>query len=166
MKLLARGKQATVYYLDNVCRILWVADKGEGSRKHKHVMTGWRLCKERLSPPHFPKIYYFTNYLSWPAVCMEYVVGKRPTQWNNKQSKAILRELKRANIFHRDIRLEHIVERPTGSWCLIDFGFACDYDDVWTAPKYLGTHEYQKRPGVQDDAYAMKVIRQLLRGSS
>lgn len=161
MRTLAKGKQATVY-LDDTGRILWVANKGEGSRKQKHVMIGWQLCKERLSPPHFPKIYYLTKYLSWPAVCMEYVTGKKPSQWNGKQARIILEGLKKANIFHRDIRLEHIVERPTGEWCLIDFGFACDYNNVWTAPKYLGTREYQKRPGVQDDAHAMKVVKRLL----
>ena len=158
MELIARGKQATIWRESHT--VLWVADQGEA---HEYVMTGWRLCMQHLGPPHFPRVDRIQPFNGKPCAWMEYVPGSCPVQWNGKEARAILAELKAANIWHRDIRLINLLQRPTGEWCLLDFGWACDYSKPYPAPWYLGA-EGRKARGVQDDAYAMSVVKNRLGG--
>lgn len=151
------NKQASIYRLDCVW---WVADRVEA---HEHVMVGWHLCHERLRPPHFPEVYSFGIYGGHAFVEMEYVEGVPPTTWSQPDAEAILSQLREANIWHRDIRLCNLLQRPTGEWCLLDFGWACDYDDPYPAPWYLGA-EGRKGHGEWDDEYAMGVIKEMLGG--
>lgn len=156
---IARGGQAAVYPIESAGedKILWVPSGKEGGSK---ALVGWVLCRERLMPPHFPHVHRVSET---HGAVMEFVRGRTPNTWNEQEADAVLSELKAANVFHRDIRLRHIIKRPTGHWCLIDFGWACDYDDQYPAPWYLGA-EGRKARGVQDDAYAMDVIRKKLGG--
>lgn len=158
MRLIAGdNKQASIYRVGDD-RVWWVADRIEA---HENVMIGWHLCEERLCAPHFPTVYTFGEHNGHSYVEMEYVQGSQPTAWSYPDAMAILCELEVFSIWHRDIRLCNILQRPTGEWCLLDFGWACDYDDPYPAPWYLGA-EGRKGRGVQDDAYAMGVIKDML----
>jgi serine/threonine protein kinase len=145
------GKQATV----TSARIaVWTADQRDA---HSRITTGWLLCWERLHPPHFPFIYRIHKPADHWVVEMEWVEGSIPTEWNEEEGNAILRELKAANIFHRDIRLANLIQRPSGHWCLVDFGWACDYAHPYAAPRRLGAEG--RSPDGPNDAYAMSVVK-------
>jgi hypothetical protein len=156
MDLLARGKQATIWRDSHT--VLWVADQKEA---HENVMVGWRLCLEQLRPPHFPRVDRIAPFNGAPCAWMEFVPGSHPVQWNESEASAVLAELKAANVWHRDVRLVNLLQRPTGEWCLLDFGWACDYAHPYPAPWYLGA-EGRKSRGVQDDIYAMSVVKRRL----
>jgi len=158
MQLIGKGEEASVY-LDENGRVVWVMD---GLEAHDTAYIGWRLCKDRLGPPHFPLVHEIERQEGKLHVAMEYVPPGRPTAWNEEQAQAILRELREANIFHRDIRPEHLVVRPTGEWCLLDFGWACDYGNVYSTPRALGGR--YRKGGKPDDAHAMKMIRKEMEG--
>ena len=154
MQLIGGGREASIY-LDENGRVVWVMI---GPDAHDTAYIGWRLCKDRLEPPHFPLIHeIWRRDDGILCVAMEYVSCGRPTRWNEEQAQAILRGLRDASIFHRDIRPEHLVVRPTGEWCLLDFGWACDYGNVYSAPSALGG-KYRKG-GRPDDVYAMEKIK-------
>jgi hypothetical protein len=150
-----KGQQATI---TTKLITVWTANRRQA---HGKVMTGWILCRDRLSPPHFPFIYRIHKPSGYWVVEMEHIEGVAPAEWNEAQGKAILKELKQANIFHRDIRLANLIERSTGEWCLLDFGWACDYDNPYPAPRCLGA-EGRGPKGRPDDAYAMSIVKRRL----
>jgi serine/threonine protein kinase len=155
MQLIGRGREASVY-LNEDGMVEWVMD---GPDAHGTAYIGWRLCKNRLRPPHFPLVHqiYDARRDEPIRIVMEYVLRGTPVKWNEEQAQAILDELKAANVFHRDIRPEHLVIRPTGEWCLLDFGWACDYDDPYPHPWALGGR--YRSSGGPDDNYAMEKIK-------
>jgi len=155
MQLIGRGREASVY-LNRDGVVEWVMD---GPEAHHAAIIGWQLCKDRLGPPHFPLVHqiYDARQGENLRVTMEYVPRGKPTEWNDEQAQAILDELRAANVFHRDIRPPHLIVRPTGEWCLLDFGWACDYDDVYDHPWALGGT--YRSPHGPDDDYAMEKIK-------
>jgi serine/threonine protein kinase len=152
MQLIGSGREASVY-LNEDGRVIWIAD---GPEAHETSAIGWMLCQDRLYPPHFPQVYEIGRWNGKLCVTMEYVSG-RLVEWSDEQAQVILDELKIANVLHRDIRPEHLIVRPTGEWCLIDFGWACDYGNVYPGPHALGGKYYKARK--PDDAYAMEKVR-------
>ena len=157
MQLIGYGREAVVYRRGS--RVLWIASG------HPGAIVGWQLCQERLVPPHFPHIYGVREHDRY--IVMEYVEGAPLQEWDEEQSRVILSELQTANIFHRDIKPEHLIVRPGGEWCLIDFGWACDCDDIYLPPhkilRALGGK--YRSPNGPDDVYAMEKIRQEYGGS-
>ncbi len=127
------GSQSSVWYRPPTklfpARCYWV-----NLRPHPRGVEGWRLCKERLGPPHFPQVWEIGKTEKGEEyVAMEWVEGKVPMEWDEKQAQAIYAELKGAKMCHRDYRLANVIQRPNGLWCLIDFGWACDEGDQYPA---------------------------------
>ena len=126
---------------------------------HERVLEGWRLCKERLGSPHFPKVYELGlmpegPYRGTPFVAMEWVEGTPPQKWRKKDAQAIVKQLAEASIAHRDLRTRNILVRPTGEWCLLDFGWACATDDPYPHGGAM----------LQDDAYGYGNVKGELGG--
>jgi SAM-dependent methyltransferase len=152
---IARGREAEVL-LTTEGHIQWVAN---GPEAHPESAIGWRLCMDRLKPPHFPHVMAIAKHTDGlPSVLMERVEGAPPSEWDQGQADAILAELARANIEHRDLRLANIIRRQTGEWCLVDFGWACDRDDRYPVAMGLG-NEACPRGGRPSDRYAMGVVK-------
>lgn len=157
MQLIAKGREATVYRKGK--GVVWI---GNGPDVHPECVMGWSLCRDLLSPPHFPEIYSIKLRNGCLYVEMEYLPGGPPTKWNEREAMAILSELGKAGVFHRDIRPENLVMRGTGEWCLIDFGWACTYDDPYPGPSRLGGS--CRSPHGPDDRYAMHAVKEALGG--
>lgn len=154
-ELIARGREATVYRIGD--EVVWV---GDGPDIHPECALGWTLCRDHLSPPHFPEIYDITSKNGRLTVKMEYIPGSHPVEWDEGQAQEILDELRDAGVFHRDIRLPNLIVREDGTWCLVDFGWACTYDDPYPGPRMLGGEGRTK--GGPDDEHAMQVIKRML----
>jgi len=158
MLLISSGREAKIYRTGKG-NVLWVSN---GPDAHPECVTGWLLCRDSLSPPHFPGIFNVTFKNGCLHVEMEYVEGGSPTEWDQEQADAILDELETAGVFHRDIRLPNLIVRETGEWCLIDFGWACSYTDPYPGARRLGGKGRAKSG--PDDKHAMDVIKGVLGG--
>ena len=158
----AVGQEAEVLLYGE--QVVWLAN---GVEAHPESAIGWRLCAQRLKPPNFPHIYAvaITEQGGCPQVYMERVEGEPPTEWNEEQAGRILAQLEAANIEHRDLRLENIIQRPTGEWCLIDFGWACEKGAAYPVPDVAG-NEVRPPGGPPNDRYAMMVVRHQLQEPS
>lgn len=157
MQVIARGREATVYRTEK--GVLWVGNRPD---THPECVLGWLLCRDLLSPPHFPEVFTITFRNGHLRVEMEHIEGGLPVEWDQEQADAILDELESAGVFHRDIRLPNLIVRETGEWCLIDFGWACTYDDPYPGAHRLGGKGRTKDG--PDDRHAMQVIKGELDG--
>lgn len=140
----------------------WIPKAIRGSNANPKPLQGWRLCKQRLQDsPHAPRIYEIGLLEDGREfVAMEYVKGDHISEWDQTQADAILRELFGADLLHRDLRPENIIKRRDGTWCMIDFGWACDKRTPYPAP--ADTEMFVRPPSAKNDADALDQLRERL----